>query len=158
MAGQAHHFLRYAPNMDPPANLPYAKDRYRLEVQRLYQVLDKNLKSRDFVAGQFFSIADMAIWPWATLWKRQDQDIDHFPNIKKWLERCENRPGVQNGRIRSNVRNKVNRSKNRSDRSGWSREVLRGRPSRTTRIGCFVTEVIRCTDAQTGQVLQEWTR
>ena len=53
---------------------------------------------RDFVAGQFFSIADMAIWPWATLWKRQDQDIDQFPNIKKWLERCENRPGVQNGR------------------------------------------------------------
>ena len=98
MAGQAHHFLRYAPNMDPPANLPYAKDRYRLEVQRLYQVLDKNLKSRDFVAGQFFSIADMAIWPWASLWKRQDQEITLFPNLKKWLERCKDRPGVQKGR------------------------------------------------------------
>ena len=98
MAGQAHHFLRYAPNMDPPANLPYAKDRYRLEVQRLYQVLDKNLKSRDFVAGQFFSIADMAIWPWASLWRRQDQEITLFPNLKKWLERCKDRPGVQKGR------------------------------------------------------------
>ena len=84
--------------MDPPADLPYAKDRYRLEVTRLYQVLDKNLIIRDFVAGQFFSIADMAIWPWATLWKRQEQDIDQFPNIKAWLKRCESRPGVQKGR------------------------------------------------------------
>ena len=84
--------------MDPPADLPYAKDRYRLEVTRLYQVLDNNLKARDFVAGQFFSIADMAIWPWATLWKRQEQDIDQFQNIKTWLKRCESRPGVHKGR------------------------------------------------------------
>ena len=98
MAGQAHHFLRYAPSMDPPANLPYAKNRYRLEVQRLYGVLEKNLQKRDFVAGQFFSIADMAIWPWASLWRRQDQELAEFPNIASWLERCKSRPGVQNGR------------------------------------------------------------
>ena len=98
MAGQAHHFLKYAPNMDPPADIPYAKNRYRVEVARLYGVLNENLKMRDFVAGQFFSIADMAIWPWATLWKRQDQEIDQFPNLKGWLERCEDRPGVQKGR------------------------------------------------------------
>lgn len=98
MAGQAHHFLRYAPNMDPPNIVPYAKDRYKIEVKRLYTVLEKNLKSRDFVAGSFFSIADMAIWPWASLWKRQDQDISLFPCIKGWLERCRDRPGVQKGR------------------------------------------------------------
>lgn len=112
MAGQAHHFLKYAPNMTPPADIPYAKNRYRVEVKRLYGVLNENLKMRDFVAGQFFSIADMAIWPWATLWKRQDQDIDHFPNIKKWLERCENRPGVQNGRkLLQNKRSRIETDK-----------------------------------------------
>ena len=98
MAGQAHHFLIYAPRLDPPINLPYAKDRYRLEVKRLYQVLDKNLARRDFVAGDFFSIADMAIWPWASLWKRQHQDINLFPNVKDWLARCGSRPGVEKGR------------------------------------------------------------
>lgn len=98
MAGQAHHFLRYAPNMDPPNVIPYAKDRYTLEVTRLYSVLEENLKSRDFVAGNFFSIADMAIWPWISLWKRQDQDIENFPSVKNWLIRCEERPGVQKGR------------------------------------------------------------
>ena len=108
MAGQAHHFLRYAPNMGPPADRPYAKNRYKLEVERLYRVLNENLMLRDFVAGQFFSIADMAIWPWATLWKRQDQDINKFPNIKNWLERCENRPGVQKGRtLLQNKRSRI---------------------------------------------------
>jgi glutathione S-transferase len=70
MAGQAHHFLTYAPSMDPPNDLPYAKDRYRNEVERLYGVLDKRLADRDFVAGEY-SIADMAIWPWASLWEGQ---------------------------------------------------------------------------------------
>ena len=98
MAGQAHHFLRYAPNMDPPKTIPYAKDRYKMEVKRLYSVLEKNLESRNFVAGNFFSVADMAIWPWASLWKRQDQDITMFPFIMRWLQRCKERPGVQKGR------------------------------------------------------------
>ena len=98
MAGQAHHFLKYAPNMDPPNIIPYAKERYKMEVKRLYTVLETNLDSRDFVAGSFFSVADMAIWPWASLWKRQDQDIVQFPNIENWLKRCNERPGVQKGR------------------------------------------------------------
>ena len=72
MAGQAHHFLHYAPKMTSPQKIPYAQERYRLEVKRLYQVLNKTLQNRDFVAGNFFSIADMAIWPWASLWRRQD--------------------------------------------------------------------------------------
>lgn len=45
MAGQAHHFLKYAPHMDPPQDIPYAKDRYRAETSRLYGVLDRQLAS-----------------------------------------------------------------------------------------------------------------
>ena len=78
MAGQAHHFLNYAPAMDPPQDLPYAKDRYRGEVARLYGVLDRRLADREYVAGDY-SIADMAIWPWANGWKNQQQDIAPLP-------------------------------------------------------------------------------
>lgn len=97
MAGQAHHFLSYAPNMDPPQDLPYAKNRYRNEVARLYGVLDTRLADREYVAGDY-SIADMAIWPWATLWENQEQDITEFPNMKAWLDRVGSRPAVREGR------------------------------------------------------------
>ncbi len=65
MAGQAHHFLKYAPAMESPNDLPYAKGRYRGEVARLYRVLETQLSGNRYVAGDFHSIADMAIWPWA---------------------------------------------------------------------------------------------
>ncbi len=97
MAGQAHHFLKYAPSMDPPHDLPYPKQRYRNEVARLYGVLDRRLADRDFVAGAY-SIADMAIWPWAILWEGQEQDIEKFPNMKTWLDRVGARPAVQAGK------------------------------------------------------------
>jgi GST-like protein len=108
MAGQAHHFLKYAPSMEPPNDLPYAKDRYRGEVARLYGVLDRQLAKGQFVAGDFFSIADMAIWPWASLWEGQEQVIDDKPNLKRWLDEVGARPGVQKGRavaaeMRSNL-------------------------------------------------------
>lgn len=98
MAGQAHHFLKYAPAMDPPNDLPYAKDRYRNEVARLYGVLDRRLVRRDFVAGDFISIADFAIWPWASLWEGQQQSLDDKPNLARWLAVMAGRPGVQRGR------------------------------------------------------------
>jgi GST-like protein len=98
MAGQAHHFLKYAPALDPPQDLPYAKDRYRREVARLYGVLDRRLADRDFVAGDFLSIADFAIWPWASLWKGQEQVLDDKPNLAAWLDRMAAREGVQKGR------------------------------------------------------------
>lgn len=98
MAGQAHHFLKYAPAMDPPNDLPYAKDRYRTETARLYGVLDRRLADRDFVAGDFFSIADMAIWGWASLWEGQQQTLEDKPNLAAWLDRVGAREGVQRGR------------------------------------------------------------
>jgi GST-like protein len=97
MAGQAHHFLKYAPGLDPPQVLPYAQDRYRREVDRLYSVLDKRLDGRDFVAGDY-SIADMAIWPWASLWQGQGQGLDGKPNLAAWLDRVAGRPAVERGR------------------------------------------------------------
>ncbi|KAJ54204.1 glutathione S-transferase [Actibacterium mucosum KCTC 23349] len=108
MAGQAHHFLKYAPAMEPPNDLPYAKDRYRTETGRLYGVLNKRLADRTYVAGDFYSIADMAIWGWASLWEGQQQTLDDKPHFAAWLTRVSDRPGVQAGRalaaeLRSNL-------------------------------------------------------
>ncbi len=89
MAGQNHHFSRYAPE-----RLPYAINRYVKETQRLYGVLEKRLAGRDFVAGEY-SVADMAIYPWIELYQWQSQNIDDFPAIKSWLQRIKNRPAVQ---------------------------------------------------------------
>ncbi len=97
MAGQAHHFLVYAPKFEPPQDLPYAKDRYRTEVARLYKVLDTQLEGKDYICGEY-SIADIATWGWASLWKRQEQNLDDKPNMKAWLARMKARPAVQAGR------------------------------------------------------------
>ncbi|MDD7970451.1 glutathione S-transferase N-terminal domain-containing protein [Roseinatronobacter alkalisoli] len=99
MAGQAHHFLKYAPSLEPPQDLPYAKDRYRNEVARLYGVLDRQLSGNRFVAGDFYSIADMAIWPWASLWEGQAQTLDDKPHLARWLEEVGARAAVQKGRV-----------------------------------------------------------
>lgn len=98
MAGQAHHFLKYAPLMDPPQDLPYAKDRYRSETGRLYKVLNEQLSKHEYVAGDFYSIADMAIWGWASLWEGQQQTLDDKPHMARWLDTVSARPGVIAGR------------------------------------------------------------
>ncbi|WP_170449464.1 glutathione S-transferase N-terminal domain-containing protein [Ruegeria arenilitoris] len=98
MAGQAHHFLKYAPQLDPPQDLPYAKDRYRTEVARLYGVLDRRLADNEYVAGDFYSIADMSIWGWASLWEGQQQTLEDKPHFARWLEAVGARSGVQAGR------------------------------------------------------------
>lgn len=106
MAGQAHHFLKYAPLMDPPQDLPYAKDRYRTETGRLYKVLNEQLSKHEYVAGDFYSIADMAIWGWASLWEGQQQKLDDKPHMARWLETVSARPGVIAGRaLAADLRN-----------------------------------------------------
>ncbi len=97
MAGQAHHFLKYAPQMEPPQDIPYAKDRYRNEVARLYRVLDRQLEHNEYVAGTEYSIADMAVFPWARLWERQEQQLADFPHMSRWLDTVAARPAVQRG-------------------------------------------------------------
>ncbi|MEO1207359.1 MAG: glutathione S-transferase N-terminal domain-containing protein [Pseudomonadota bacterium] len=91
MAGQCHHFLNYAPE-----KVPYGITRYVNEVNRLYGVLDRRLSTRDYVAGDY-SIADMAIYPWAKLWHKQDQDIADFPAMAAWMERISARGAVKDG-------------------------------------------------------------
>jgi GST-like protein len=91
MAGQAHHFRSYAPE-----KIPYAIERYTREVGRLYGIIDKRVAKRDFLAGEF-SIADIAVYPWAKLWERQGQDINLLPNFARWLERVKARPAVARG-------------------------------------------------------------
>jgi len=97
MAGQAHHFIKYAPQLDPPEVLPYAQARYRNEVARLYGVLDRRLEGRDYVVGDI-SIADFAIWPWACLWEGQEQTLDDKPNVAAWLERMGAREATARGK------------------------------------------------------------
>jgi GST-like protein len=98
MAGQAHHFLKYAPAMDPPQDIPYAKDRYATEVARLYGVMDRQLGRHAYLAGDDYTIADMACWGWVSLWEGQRQTLDDKPNLARWLEEVGARPAVEAGR------------------------------------------------------------
>jgi GSH-dependent disulfide-bond oxidoreductase len=88
MAGQNHHFALYAPE-----KLPYAIDRYVKETSRLYGVLNKRLKGRDFILGEQYTIADMAAYPWIIA-ERQGQDMDDFPELKRWHAAVRARPGT----------------------------------------------------------------
>jgi GST-like protein len=89
MAGQNNHFSNYAVD-----KIPYAIDRYRNEVNRLYGVLDRRLADRPFVAGDY-SIADMAIYPWIVPYERQGQKLEDVPNVKRWFEAVKARPAVE---------------------------------------------------------------
>ncbi len=88
MAGQNGHFTAYAPE-----KIPYAINRYVNETNRLYGVLDKQLAKSEFIAGEY-SIADMASYPWIVPYSRHGQNIDDFPNLKRWFESIKARPAV----------------------------------------------------------------
>lgn len=90
MAGQSHHFNRFAPE-----KIPYAIKRYKDETTRLYDVLNKRLSDRPFVAGNDYSIADMATYPWIARYEWQEQNLDDFPYLKGWFERIQARPATQ---------------------------------------------------------------
>jgi GST-like protein len=89
MAGQNHHFGIYAPE-----KLPYAIDRYVKETNRLYGVLDRRLAGRQFIAGDDYTIADMACYPWVVPWKRQQQNLDDFANLRRWFDTVRERPAT----------------------------------------------------------------
>ncbi len=90
MLGQAHHFMNYAPE-----KIEYGITRYGNEAKRLYGVLDKQLKGRKYVIGSQYTIADMAIWPWARSHKNHRIDLAEFPNVAEWFERIAARPAVK---------------------------------------------------------------
>jgi GST-like protein len=91
MLGQAHHFLKFNRGTSE-----YAEQRYGGEAQRLYRVLNTRLDGRDYVVNEL-SIADIAIWPWASRFAYQDIDLMDYPNVLSWYRRLANRPAFQRG-------------------------------------------------------------
>jgi len=89
MAGQNHHFVQYAPE-----KLPYAIDRYVNETNRLYGVLDRRLRGRAFIVGDDYTIADVACYPWIVPWKKQLQNLDDFPDLRRWFDAIRERPAT----------------------------------------------------------------
>ncbi len=92
MLGQAHHFRAYAP--EP---IPYAIERYTNEAARLYKVLDLRLGEAAYLAGDDYTIADMAVFPWLRSHERQGQDLADFANVERWFETIAARPAVERG-------------------------------------------------------------
>lgn len=92
MLGQAHHFRIYAPE-----KIDYAYERYTNEAKRLYGVLDKQLAQHTYLAGEFYSIADIACFPWARSAANQGIDWADFPHAKRWFDEIAARPAVQRG-------------------------------------------------------------
>ncbi|WP_174871658.1 GSH-dependent disulfide bond oxidoreductase [Pectobacterium polaris] len=90
MLGQNHHFNHYAPQP-----VPYAIERYQQETQRLYRVLDKHLQDSPWLAGENYSIADIATYPWVVSYARQRVDLDDYPAVKAWYTRISERPATQ---------------------------------------------------------------
>lgn len=90
--GQVHHFLRAAKE-----KVPYGIERYGTEARRLYGVLDRRLDGRDHLAGDGYSIADIATWPWVLRHEWQEIDLAEYPNVKRWFDAVGSRPAVQNG-------------------------------------------------------------
>ena len=89
--GQAHHFLHFNPGKSD-----YAEARFRSEVARLYGVLDRRLKGRDYICDDY-SIADMACWPWVSRYEWQQVNLADYPNVRSWYQRLLARDAVQKG-------------------------------------------------------------
>ena len=92
MLGQAHHFRMYAPE-----KIGYAIDRYSNEAKRLYGVIDAQLARHAFIAGDEYSIADIAIFPWLRSWENQGIVLADYPHLQVWFETIAARPAVQRG-------------------------------------------------------------
>ncbi|RKQ73915.1 glutathione S-transferase family protein [Oceanibaculum indicum] len=92
MFGQAHHFRRFAKEQ-----VPYAIDRYTNETHRIYGVMDKRLGEVPYLAGQEYTIADVATYPWVSRWEWHGIDWANYPNLKRWFDDVGARPAVQKG-------------------------------------------------------------
>ncbi|MGY5956130.1 GSH-dependent disulfide bond oxidoreductase [Kosakonia sp. BK9b] len=90
MLGQNHHF-----NQTAPQPVPYAIERYQVETQRLYHVLNKRLEQVPWLGGEEYSIADIAAWPWVRSWQRQRIELESYPAVYNWFERIRTRPATE---------------------------------------------------------------
>ncbi|QGN39019.1 GSH-dependent disulfide bond oxidoreductase [Klebsiella oxytoca] len=89
MLGQNHHFNHFAPQA-----VPYAIERYQVETQRLYGVLNRRLGESPWLGGNHYSIADIACWPWVNAHQRQRIDLALYPAVHNWFERIRQRPAT----------------------------------------------------------------
>ena len=92
MLGQAHHFRQYAPE-----TIPYAIERYTTEAARLYGVMDRRLSEAEYFAAGGYTIADIAVYGWVVPHENQGQNMDDYPNLKRWFEAVGSRPAVKRG-------------------------------------------------------------
>jgi len=92
MFGQAHHFMRFAPE-----KLAYAIERYAKEARRLYGVMDKRLAETPYLAGPAYTIADIATYPWVARHEWHGVSLVDFPNVKRWADGLAARPAVVKG-------------------------------------------------------------
>lgn len=92
MLGQAHHFRLYAPE-----HIDYAVNRYSNEAKRLYGVLDKQLEKNEYLAGDNYTIADIASFPWTRSWKNQGIELSDYTHVQRWFDTINARPAVQRG-------------------------------------------------------------
>lgn len=91
MLGQAHHFMRYAPE-----KIDYAIERYHTEARRLYGVLDQRLAMAEYVAGEY-GIADMALYPWVARHEWHQIELAEFAHIERWYHAIGQREAVKRG-------------------------------------------------------------
>lgn len=113
MLGQAHHFRKYAP--EP---ISYAIDRYTNEARRLYRVINQRLSESEYLAGNSYSIADISVYPWLRAYKWQGQDIEEWPNLKRWYLAVRGRDAVQRGL--AVLADKVDRSGEKPSGERWN--------------------------------------
>jgi len=92
MLGQAHHFRMYAPE-----KIEYAVNRYTNEAKRLYGVIDKRLSQSRYLAGETYTIADIATFPWLRSWKNQGIELADYPSLEKWFNEIAEREAVKRG-------------------------------------------------------------
>jgi GSH-dependent disulfide-bond oxidoreductase len=92
MFGQYNHFNKYA-----PAKIPYAIERYQKETLRLYDVLNSQLAKTEYISGDDYSIADIAIYPWIATFKFMELTLENHPQLKHWYETIKQRPAIDRG-------------------------------------------------------------
>jgi GST-like protein len=92
--GERGHFSRLTA---AAGDQSYAQRRFGDEVHRLYGVMNNRLYDRRYLAGDDYSIADIAAYPWTVSWEQQGIDLDEFRYVKRWFEEISARPAVQRG-------------------------------------------------------------
>ncbi len=121
MSGQNFHFLKFAPE-----KIPYAIERYSKEVNRLYAVLNKQLESQEYIAGKY-SIADISAYPWMAIYQNQNQNIEDFQNLARWLQVVGEREAVKRAYA---IGEEINPNQN-AELNDKARKILFGQDANT---------------------------